>query len=115
MKNVCILVAGSWGTALAAVLADNQINVKIWSRSMEQVIDINDNHENKRFLPGVKLSTYIRATTVMEEAIASADAVIFAAPSSAMREVAKQANHFLEKDALIIHATKGFEIQSLKR
>lgn len=114
-KNVSVLVAGSWGTALASVLADNQHQVMIWTRNEAQVKEINEHHENKRFLPGVQISPKVQATTSISDAVTSADAVILAAPSSAMREVVKLMRPYLKEDVLIIHATKGFEMESLKR
>jgi glycerol-3-phosphate dehydrogenase (NAD(P)+) len=114
-KKVCVLVAGSWGTALASVLADNHHQVIIWSRNESQVKEINEQHENKRFLPDVQLSADIQATTSISDAVTSAAAVILAAPTTAMREVVKQMQPHLSMDTLIIHAAKGFEMESLKR
>lgn len=114
-KQTAVIVAGSWGTALARVLADNGHDVKLWTRSTEQAGEINGIRTNGRFLPGVELPTGIRATVDMSEALAGAELVLFAAPSSAMRDVARLAAPHLENDALIVHATKGFEMDSLKR
>ncbi|GGO04435.1 NAD(P)H-dependent glycerol-3-phosphate dehydrogenase [Saccharibacillus kuerlensis] len=114
-KKVCVLVGGSWGTALAMVLADNGHDVRLWARSEEQVNEINKTRENSRFLPGVKLPDGIRATTSMEEAVKDAEAVIIVAPSKVMREVARMLKPFWREDMLCIHATKGLEIDTLKR
>ncbi|RKP57072.1 NAD(P)H-dependent glycerol-3-phosphate dehydrogenase [Cohnella endophytica] len=113
--KIAVLVAGSWGTALSRVLADNGHEVKLWTRNPEQAERINSEHLNEKFLPGALLPEGITATTSMEEAVSDAVAVLFVAPSSAMREVARQAAPHLHKDALVIHATKGFESESLKR
>ncbi|MCU6795848.1 NAD(P)H-dependent glycerol-3-phosphate dehydrogenase [Paenibacillus sp. WQ 127069] len=114
-RKVSVLVAGSWGTAIASVLAENQLDVTLWSRNEEQVMEINQEHRNHRFLGDTVLSDKIRATTSMEEALLQADAVIVVAPSSALRSVASQMRAFLSKETLLIHATKGFEADSLKR
>jgi glycerol-3-phosphate dehydrogenase (NAD(P)+) len=113
--KVSVLVAGSWGTAIASVLAENKLDVTLWSRNEEQVAEINKDHRNHRFLGDMELSPLIHATTSMEQALHLADAVFVVAPSSAMREVASQMRPFLSKDTLLIHATKGFEADSLKR
>lgn len=113
--KVAVFVAGSWGTALASVLADNSYDVTIWSRNEEQVEEINTLHTNGRFLPNIKLSGNIHATTSMEEAATDAGAVLLAAPSSAMREVAAGIRPFVQPDTVLIHATKGFEAHTLKR
>lgn len=114
-KKVAVLVAGSWGTALSRVLADNGHSVKLWTRSAGQAEEINRKRSNEKFLPGARLPEGITATTDMSDAVAEAEAVLFVAPSSAMRDVARQAAIYLHKDALIVHATKGFESDTLKR
>ncbi|MGO4527624.1 NAD(P)H-dependent glycerol-3-phosphate dehydrogenase [Paenibacillus sp. 2TAF8] len=114
-KKVALLVAGSWGTALASVLAANELDVVMWTRSEEQAAEINTQHTNARYLPGAELSPRIRATSNMEAAVADAAAVLIVAPSSAMRAVTHQFKPFYKPDMLIIHATKGFETESLKR
>ncbi|MDF2813991.1 MAG: glycerol-3-phosphate dehydrogenase [Paenibacillus sp.] len=114
-RRVAVLVAGSWGTALASVLADNGIDVRIWTRNAVQAQEINSEHTNRKYTKDVVLSDRIQATTNAEEALSGADAVLFAATSSSMREVARMASPYIPKLATIIHATKGFEAQSLKR
>ncbi len=114
-SKTAVLVAGSWGTAIASVLAENGRDVVLWSRNTEQVREINTNHRNRRFLSDAALSPNICATESMEEAVTGTEAVIIVSPSSAMREIAKQLNPFLQPDTLLVHATKGFEAGSLKR
>lgn len=115
VRIAAVLVAGSWGTALASVLAGNGYRVKLWTRNEEQAHDINVKHENSRFLPGVQLSEQIEATTDMKTAFEGAELALFVAPSGAMREVAKQAAKHISPETLVIHATKGFESDTLKR
>ncbi|WP_028610516.1 NAD(P)H-dependent glycerol-3-phosphate dehydrogenase [Paenibacillus harenae] len=114
-KRAAVLVAGSWGTALASVLACNGYEVMLWTRNAEQASGIRDTGENSRFLPGVKLPELIYATTDMQEALDGAELALFVAPSGAMREVASQAAPYLASGTLIVHATKGFETDTLKR
>jgi glycerol-3-phosphate dehydrogenase (NAD(P)+) len=113
--KVTVLVAGSWGTAIASVLADNKLDVMLWSRNEEQVAEINNDHSNQRFLGETTLSPLIRATGSMQEALHQTAAVIVVAPSAAMRNVASQMRPFLSNETILIHATKGFEADSLKR
>ncbi|MED5017692.1 NAD(P)H-dependent glycerol-3-phosphate dehydrogenase [Paenibacillus chibensis] len=114
-NKVAVLVAGSWGTALASVLAANHPDVTIWSRNSEQVQEINEKHMNSRYLPDVELPVNLKATTDMEEAVTGARAVLIVAPSKAMREVARSLKTLWKPDMLCIHATKGFETESMKR
>ncbi|MFC5467789.1 NAD(P)H-dependent glycerol-3-phosphate dehydrogenase [Cohnella suwonensis] len=113
--KIAVLVAGSWGTALSRVLADNGHTVALWTRNAGQADEINRNRTNEKYLPGADLPAAITATTDMAEALDGAAAVLVVAPSSAMRDVARLAKPHLHNDSLVIHATKGFEIDSLKR
>ncbi len=114
-KKASVLVAGSWGTALASVIADNDFDVTLWSRNEDQVREINERRKNSKFLPDVTLSERIRATTSIEEAVAGANIVVLAAPTHGIRQVAGQIRPYLSRDALLIHAAKGFETDTLKR
>ncbi|MFC5699869.1 NAD(P)H-dependent glycerol-3-phosphate dehydrogenase [Cohnella faecalis] len=114
-KHVAVLVAGSWGTALARVLIDNGHSVKLWTRNAAQAEEINRDKRNSKFLPDAQLPEGMTATTDMAEALDGATMVLFVAPSSAMREVARQAVNHIGAETLIVHATKGFESESLKR
>ena len=114
-RKAAVLVAGSWGTALAAVLADNNFDVTLWARSTAQVEEINRKHTNSKALQDAILPDNITATTDIGQALTGAEIVLFAAPSSAMRDVAKLAAPFISPEALCVHATKGFETGSYKR
>ncbi|MDB4866617.1 MAG: NAD(P)H-dependent glycerol-3-phosphate dehydrogenase [Cohnella sp.] len=114
-KQAAVLVAGSWGTALARVLVDNGHEVMLWTRKQEQADQINDKRRNEQFLPGADLPSGIHATVDMAEALGGAELALFAAPSSAMRAVARMASTHLNGNTLVVHATKGFETETLKR
>ncbi|ANY68846.1 glycerol-3-phosphate dehydrogenase [Paenibacillus sp. BIHB 4019] len=114
-RRAAVLVAGSWGTALASVLARNGYEVLLWTRNAEQASGINESRMNAKYLPGVTLPEGLKATTDLKEALSGAELALFVAPSGAMREVAKQAAPFLAAKTLCVHATKGFEADTLKR
>lgn len=115
-KKVSVFfVAGSWGTALASVLADNQCEVALWTRSPDQAKEINELHSNVRFLKDIQLSSRIKATDSIQEAVEGAEAVILVAPSGSMGEVAAKLSPLLKEDVLLVHATKGFEMNTLQR
>lgn len=113
--KVTVLVAGSWGTALASVLAANHSEVYLWTRHPEQAAEINNDHTNRHFLPDITLPKNIIATTDMEQAVSGSKAVVIVAPSSAMRQVARTLQAFWKEGMLCIHATKGFETETMKR
>ena len=60
--KVGVVGSGSWGTALAQVLADNEVDVLIWGRNLDEVVDIQKYHLNKEYLPQVKLNPNIKAS-----------------------------------------------------
>jgi glycerol-3-phosphate dehydrogenase (NAD(P)+) len=119
MKKVAVLVAGSWGTALASLLAEIHSEVVLWSRNTSEVDDINQYHTNKRFFKDTLLSSRLKATNSMEEAVRGAEAIILAAPSAAMRGVCTLLQPLLTQaqidKTLIVHVAKGFEAETMKR
>ncbi|MGG1659633.1 NAD(P)H-dependent glycerol-3-phosphate dehydrogenase [Brevibacillus sp. NRS-1366] len=115
IKNVTVIGAGSWGTALASVLADNGHHVTIWVRDPKLAEEINTKHVNGKYLPDVKLSANIVASVDLQEAVTRKPIVLLAVPSHAMRQICRQMAPFLDPQVLLIHATKGFELESLKR
>ncbi len=114
-RKAAVLVAGSWGTALASVLASNGYQVSLWTRNEDQAHEINTKKQNGKYLPGCELPSGLTATTDMAAALESAELALFVAPSGAMRQVARQAAPLLEDRTFVVHATKGFESDSLKR
>lgn len=114
MKKVAVLGAGSWGTALSLVLADNGHVVKLWSYRKEQVEEINQTRRNERYLD-VMLPDGIVAFADMKEAINDVEAVVIVVPAAAIRETAQALTHILPENVTIIHATKGIEPDTLKR
>lgn len=115
MSHIALLGAGSWGTALAIVLADNGHHVKIWARRKEQVDEMNNLHTNEKYLPNITLPEKIEASTDMANVVNGANTIVIVTPTKSMREVLKQLNETLTKPVSIIHASKGIEPDTLKR
>lgn len=113
MNKISVIGAGSWGTALAMVLADNDYNVVLHSHREAVTNEINQYKTNSKYLPGVTLPANISSTTSYEEALQSSKIVLIAIPSHVMRSTAKDIYSILEKDTIIIHATKGIENDTL--
>ncbi len=87
--NVAVIGAGSWGTALAQVLALNGHDVRLWARRADVASGINGRHRNPDYLKDAPLSERIRATTSVDEALAGADAAVAVTPSKHVRATAE--------------------------
>jgi glycerol-3-phosphate dehydrogenase (NAD(P)+) len=101
-----IIGAGSWGTALASVLARNGKNVLLWGK--EQTLNaIQKNHENSTYLPGIKLPDNINTVYDLTDGIATAEQIILAVPSHAFEEVLQASALMLQKKPGLTWVTKG--------
>lgn len=114
MANVAVLGAGSWGTALSIVLADNGHDVRLWTHRRKQAEAINTTQKNEQYLE-IMVPEQIKAFYNLEEAVAEAEAIVIVVPTKAIREVCQQLNSMLKQPVTIIHASKGIEPESLKR
>lgn len=114
LKKIAVLGAGSWGTALSIVLADNGHEVRLWSHRKEQADVINKTRKNERYLD-VDIPHQITAYFQLEEAVDRVHAIIIVVPTKAIRDVCQQLNSILTNRTTIIHATKGIEPITLKR
>ncbi|MGQ9454761.1 MAG: NAD(P)H-dependent glycerol-3-phosphate dehydrogenase [Armatimonadota bacterium] len=106
--DVAVLGSGSWGTALAVLLARKGNRVNLWGVA-EEIEAIRRDRENARYLPGIKLSPGIHPTSNLDEALSRVDAVVLAVPSTGVREVARRMKNLLDPQSLLINAGKGLE------
>lgn len=114
-QKVAVLGPGSWGTALAQVLAENGHEVRIWGNHEAQIDEINTYHTNRHYLPDLKIPDSIKGEKVLKEAVKDADAVLFVVPTKAIRSVAQEFAKVAENKPVIIHASKGLEQDTHKR
>lgn len=114
-ETIAILGAGSWGTALGMVLADNGHTVRLWGHEKEHVEAINREQANTRYLPGVELPKGITAYYNLEEALEDVEFIVFAVPTKAFREVARKVKSIVKHKITIVHVSKGIEPDSLMR
>lgn len=112
--NVAVIGAGSWGTTVAALAAENTPTV-LWARRPELAESINRDHINVDYLPQFELPTELCATASLQEAVAGADVVVMAVPSHGFREVAAEVTHSLRPWVPVVSLTKGLERNSRKR
>jgi glycerol-3-phosphate dehydrogenase (NAD(P)+) len=114
MTRVAVIGAGSWGTAVAAIVAGNEPTV-LWARRPELANAIDTNHENADYLRDIPLPEELRATADLAEACGSADVVVFAVPSHGLRAVLAEARPHVNASAAIVSLAKGIEQGTLRR
>jgi len=109
--QIAVLGAGAWGTAIAKVIAEKGKDVVIWSYEESTKDDINQRHQNSKFLPDVTLPKTIKATTDIEEAAEGRQFLIYAVPSLFLLDTVKKSisvNSIREGKTTIAVITKGF-------
>jgi glycerol-3-phosphate dehydrogenase (NAD(P)+) len=113
MSRIAVVGAGSWGTTLANVLARKGETVRLWAYEPEVVQAINGRHENPLFLPGLALVPELTASGDIAETVSDAELILSAAPSHAVRAVAKRMVGAVAPGTLVVSATKGIENDTL--
>jgi glycerol-3-phosphate dehydrogenase (NAD(P)+) len=113
--KIAILGAGNWGTALGILLTEKGHAVTLWEIDAEQAAVLQEERENRRFLPGFPFPENLCATSVLEEALDAPEMVVFAVPSHTVRSVAVHAGKHLSGEVVLVSVVKGIEKDSLKR
>ncbi|HUJ24827.1 MAG TPA: NAD(P)H-dependent glycerol-3-phosphate dehydrogenase [Myxococcales bacterium] len=111
--RAAVIGGGSWGTALAAVLGWNGHDTTVWAYDKEVASALTEQHENPKYLPGMKLPERVRGTGDFQEALAGAELVLAVNPSHVTRQVMREATPFIPKATPIVCATKGIENETL--
>ena len=113
--RIGVIGGGSFGTALAKLLAELDHDVVMWCHNPEVARTVAERAENSGYLSGVPLPQTLRATPSMEEAVAERELLVAVSPSHVMREVMQAARRCLGGVPIIVSAAKGVEEGSLKR
>jgi glycerol-3-phosphate dehydrogenase (NAD(P)+) len=108
--NITIIGAGAWGTALAISLAANH-QVTIWARDAALIEAMQNSRYNQRYLPGVLLPAGLKLSTDLSTALAAAELVIVAVPTSALRSILRQLVQYSAHFSLL-WLCKGFEMET---
>ena len=112
MKKISIVGGGAWGTALAQCLMRKGRNISLWAREPQVVNNINDNNENKKFLPGVSINPSVVATLDISICLANSQAVFLVVPTQYIKSVTKLMHPLISAEIPIIICSKGVEIQT---
>jgi glycerol-3-phosphate dehydrogenase (NAD(P)+) len=113
-ERIAVIGAGTWGTALANVLAKKGLAVRIWSFEPDVAASINDVHRNPRYLRDIELEASLEATASLVDAVADASTIVSVSPAQHVRRVMSDAARTMREDALVISASKGIETTTLK-
>lgn len=111
-RRIAVIGTGSWGTALAAVARRAGRDVVMWGRDPETVEAIAIRAENPKYLPGIELPEGIEATTDIEQALRTADAVLIVTPSKTLRRICGLMRPHLPPGIPVALCAKGIEAQS---
>lgn len=102
-----VIGAGSWGTALALVLARNNHNVTLWTKESDEAKAMQQNKENSIYLPGIKFPEHLHISNDLNDAMNHCTHVLIAVPSHAFETVLQQITPQLKQKSGILWATKG--------
>lgn len=115
MVAVGVIGSGAWGTTLAYLLAKKGIETTLWDHHPERAIDMQRQRENADFLPGIRFPAMLHVTPHIVETVESKEMLLFVTPSQRMRENVRLLAPFVGNETLLVNASKGIEIGSLKR
>ncbi|MFZ0254135.1 MAG: NAD(P)H-dependent glycerol-3-phosphate dehydrogenase [Gammaproteobacteria bacterium] len=108
-EPIAVLGSGSWGTALAVLLAHSGQSTMLWSRDPVQVVNMRKSRRNERFLPDTEFPASLQVTDNLVEALKQARDVLVVVPSAAFRTVVASIRQQLRNGMRIAWGTKGFE------
>jgi len=113
LAKIAVMGAGSWGTTFAKVLADNSTNeVVLWARRQDVADEINTDHRNGDYLPGIALPKSLTASTDVGSVLSEATQVYISVPSQSLRSNLEDWGKQLPQDAIIVSLMKGVEQES---
>lgn len=114
VTRTAVIGAGSWGTAIANLLAKKGMDTILWAYEPHVAEGITREHRNPEYLSEIALNPLLRATNSLEEAVTGADVVVSVSPSHVVRRVMQSAGQHLAEDVLIVSASKGIEVDTLR-
>lgn len=106
--KIAILGTGSWGSAIAQVLADNSNEVIMYGIEKSEIDDINAGY-NKKYFGDLVLAKGISATSDLSFALDGAKLLVIAVPTKFVSSVLESARPYIDKDMLVVNVSKGFD------
>ncbi|HTI13101.1 MAG TPA: NAD(P)H-dependent glycerol-3-phosphate dehydrogenase [Dictyobacter sp.] len=115
MVSVGIIGSGAWGTTLALLLARKGITTTLWEHQPERAITLQQQRENMVFLPDIQFPATLNVTSSIATTVHDKDMILLVTPSQRLRENLRLLIPYLSPDTILVSASKGIEITSLKR
>lgn len=112
IRSVSVIGAGSWGTALAALLAQKVEKITLWSHEKEVALGIQQHRKNPLFVSGFELPSNLMATTRLDQA-AQADLLVMVVPTQFTRAILQQLSSLVRPETVFVSASKGIEIKTM--
>ncbi|MGC9023072.1 MAG: 2-dehydropantoate 2-reductase N-terminal domain-containing protein, partial [Dissulfurimicrobium sp.] len=119
MKRVAVIGAGSWGTAIAVLLAGKGFDVMLWARNPQLAEIMARFRENPDYLPGIKFPDPLCVASDLSNALLNRDLLVFAVPSHGLRMVAEAVSDVFKEIPIprlpkaVVSAVKGIENETL--
>src|SRR5437660_740682 len=114
MVAVGVIGSGAWGTTLARLLANKGIETTLWEHRPERALEMQQRRENTLFLPGFRFPEALHVTAQVVEAVQGKDMLLLVTPSQLMRENIRLVVPYVGQQTVLVSASKGIEIDSLK-
>ena len=111
--KICVLGAGTWGTALASLLVNNGHDVTLWSAIPAEIETLSSTKRHKN-LPDAVMPEGLKYETDESAAVTGAELVLFVVPSEFIRATARRTAPFVSDGAILVSAAKGIEPVTLK-
>ena len=111
VKQVAVLGGGSFGTAIANIIAHNGYPTFLWMRDEERARQAQQNRENPEYLPGYQLDPNLHVSADLIEVVQQSDTIFISVPSGSFRQVAQKMAPLVNDNTLIVSTTKGIEPQ----
>ena len=115
LVDAAVVGAGSWGTALAHLLHRNGHRVRLWSYEKDLARSIKELGENRSYLPGIAFPPDIRVSNQLDEVVSGAELIISVSPAQFVDRVMREAAPAVDPGALVVSASKGIEMSTLRR
>ncbi len=114
MSNICVLGCGTWGSALAQILAFNDHNVTMWHYDKNKLLKINKDRSHPN-LPNFTYHSSISFDNDLKSAIKNTDLIVIATPSKSVRSLSRLLGSHISPEQIIVSTSKGLESKTLKR